>query len=618
METRELLLQLSALQTRLPTSLLSRLAERIDLSDSVWTVFADRRLQLEPELRSQWMDLMDVLQTWKTQWLAGDASPQKLFRFVHLQHATDHSYFEHMTDLAGALQPAAANAHKKLLGRLERLVEAHCPAERGAHAAAPVVEIRFDAPTLGALAGADGGEGEGGDAREGGGEDVGLDEGKGEAGGVAGNADAEHEACPAQQAAASTASGEAGHDAYGEAISLALSIMDGCLFACSVALLRLVLCEVRADAAAYGACMAVVHELCGHFARTALPLVDRALAALRDGARPTLVQSHVMPLLVRGLAGGERRLVLAARQVHELCQLTDVHVFPRAVQAHRGAVRALVRSRLLPSICFSAGVDGVVRMFNLANRQCLGELRGHKSVVTALCLTRDDSRIVSASFDRTLRLWNSSTAACERELVGHTDAILCCVLSPDETLVASCSLDRTVRVWSLGTGECVRLFSGHRHWVKCLAFSPDGRHVISGGLDGLLMVWALGEAARDEAAVCVLQHDGAVMALDVAAPSLLLTCSRDRTVRLWDYAQGTLLRSQHRPEMAWITNARFQAAGRLFVVASFDRQLLVCSTRTGEPVRQLVVHNDGVTCLDVDGESILVGTADGQIQCVSL
>ncbi|MEH2184656.1 MAG: hypothetical protein V7K64_00540, partial [Nostoc sp.] len=88
-------------------------------------------------------------------------------------------------------------------------------------------------------------------------------------------------------------------------------------------------------------------------------------------------------------------------------------------------------------------------------------LTGHSDRVTAVALTPDGKRVISASNDRTLKLWNLETGEDERTFNGHSDRVTAVALTPDGKRVISASNDRTLKLWNLETGEDERTFNGH-------------------------------------------------------------------------------------------------------------------------------------------------------------
>jgi WD40 repeat protein len=70
--------------------------------------------------------------------------------------------------------------------------------------------------------------------------------------------------------------------------------------------------------------------------------------------------------------------------------------------------------------------------------------------------------------------------------------------SPDGKSVVSGSLDKTLKLFDVASGNPVREFKaykdkefdkGHRDGVFCAAFSPNGQQLVSGGCDRSIKIW---------------------------------------------------------------------------------------------------------------------------------
>lgn len=120
--------------------------------------------------------------------------------------------------------------------------------------------------------------------------------------------------------------------------------------------------------------------------------------------------------------------------------------------------------------------------------RALGEWHG----VDVLAVTPDGRYIVANSLDgpgHTIKLWDISTGRQVRVFEGHARTITAMAVSADGRRLVSASDDHTVRVWDLATGRELRVFKKHDNYVKAAAISPDGEFVVSGGRDYMVRIW---------------------------------------------------------------------------------------------------------------------------------
>jgi WD40 repeat protein len=133
-------------------------------------------------------------------------------------------------------------------------------------------------------------------------------------------------------------------------------------------------------------------------------------------------------------------------------------------------------------------LPGEVEVWEVATGRRLVTLTGRRTLIHAVALSPDGSRLASASEDRTVKVWDVRTGQEVRSFRGHLGPAWGVAFSPDGTRLASASDDRTVRVWDVADPEVLTL-RGHDGAVHGLAFSPDGQRLASASGDTTVKVW---------------------------------------------------------------------------------------------------------------------------------
>ena len=98
--------------------------------------------------------------------------------------------------------------------------------------------------------------------------------------------------------------------------------------------------------------------------------------------------------------------------------------------------------------------------------------------VTAVAITPNGRRGLSASTAGTLRLWDLESSRLLRTLEDRAEAVNSIAMTPDGKRAISASSDRTLRVWDIESGTCLAAFTGESPMLRC-AVATDGRTIIA-------------------------------------------------------------------------------------------------------------------------------------------
>jgi WD40 repeat protein len=307
--------------------------------------------------------------------------------------------------------------------------------------------------------------------------------------------------------------------------------------------------------------------------------------------------------------------------------------FVRAVDAHRGEVRALAATPDGRRVV-SGGGDDAVHVWSPDDGRLVASLEGVHRMATGVAIAADGSAVWSTDYAERLRGWRVADGRRLDAEEGHTSGVSGLALLPSGGLL-SAAHDETVRLWPPddGTKEVRRL--AVPGGVFGFALTPDGRHVVAGSSEAESLVldladgsarpfpvrWALAAAVsrdgRSFATGALNGHvrlwsldDGQEVAFWAGHPrevtglvygeGRVYTTGLDGTLRDWDLGGGfgnrTLLSGPPLHALAAAPDVHLVLCGGddgRVTVCDADAPQVLRTIACGGPVRALAVTPDG-------------------------
>jgi len=242
----------------------------------------------------------------------------------------------------------------------------------------------------------------------------------------------------------------------------------------------------------------------------------------------------------------------------------------------------------------SASRDRTLKIWDIRRGNELQTLKGHQDWVSGVVISPNGKRAISTSADKTIRVWDIDQGKELHTLTGHTDAVWAVVVTPDSQRAVSASADQTLKVWDIEQGKELYTLKGHRAWVTGVTLTPDGRQAISASIDQTLKVWNIeqGQELRT-----LTGHKNWVTGVTLSPDGKrLVSASADQTLKVWDLEQGQELHTLT-GHNGWVTNVAVTPDGQQAVSASSDHSLKVWDLQQGKLVHTLTGHRSWITAI---------------------
>lgn len=231
--------------------------------------------------------------------------------------------------------------------------------------------------------------------------------------------------------------------------------------------------------------------------------------------------------------------------------------------------------------------DGKVHIYELKSGTLYKTLDAGMEFIISVAFSPDGKKIASGDKQGFIRAWEVETGKELFAIEAHKKAILAVRFSPDGTLLFSGSRDNYVKLWNPESGLLVKTMEKSPNNIRAIVFSPDGKYIIcatSALLKGVQYY------DLETGTIAKVLEAANVQYIAISPDESQLACaSLNKNIVMWDLEKFQY--TDYPGHSAFIKGCAFSPGGKILVTCSDDKTVRLWNM----PARQCVYALNGHT-----------------------
>lgn len=241
----------------------------------------------------------------------------------------------------------------------------------------------------------------------------------------------------------------------------------------------------------------------------------------------------------------------------------------------------------------SASLDGTVKLWDITTYKEIPSNMQHYPWVCGVSFSPDGQLLASGGDGGSVILWNVATRTKFADLPNFTgnERVTNLSFSPNGQLLAASGFNYDINLWNVDTLKKIPSLTGHSAMVHNIRFSPDGQWLASASSDRSIKLWYIAQRLEVKS---LSSYDDYVFSVSFSPNGRRLASSdKESSVKLWDVATGqqskTFMGHQH-----WVSSVSFSPDEKYLASGSWDGTVKLWDVATGQPIKTFFEHKHWV------------------------
>jgi autophagy-related protein 16 len=245
----------------------------------------------------------------------------------------------------------------------------------------------------------------------------------------------------------------------------------------------------------------------------------------------------------------------------------------------------------------------------------LHKILAHSKEVNSVKYNDGGVLVVTGGADGLVKLYDALAGTEKSVLRGSAAAILDLDISPGSDMVIAGTVDSKALLWNLRTGRPIQTYTGHNSKVCSVCFFNNNSAVATASQDRSIRFWDVARGSCLRTLSCFSNVNSISLSHE---DSILATGHFDGHIRIWSPRTGEQIKDIECHALP-ITSCYISESGNNLITCSKDNTLSVLDLRTYEVLGKLS-HRDYITssnfskaCWSTDSKYIVSGGSSGDV-----